>query len=143
MENKPGHPAYNPKYSLDFNMGMADIDRLHWLLIELHKLSVSVQCRDFSSLEPYYATLMEFYGCLSPIIKNADDKKDIKKEIDYFNPIITKIRLGKAKAIDNEDLERLRNFQFKLLHIKQWSGLGFPVSKEMTESQKLKRFIDE
>lgn len=136
-------PAFNPKYSLDFNMGMADIQRLHDLLTEVHKLSVSVQSQEFEYILPYYNTLMEVYGCLLPIIKNEDDRKKLAGYVSHFNPIIVDIMRGRVRFIDSDDLAKLREFQFMLLYIKQWSGLGLPVSKEMTEKQKLARFLNE
>jgi DNA topoisomerase VI subunit B len=138
MDDKKGG---DNKYRSQFSMGGYDFERFHKILSEADRYGIMVWNGQDSAIKPFYSLLKQFYKNIRNIVveKKEIDQMCIELERKIELYVTYKERGKNAGQILNYLLKDLEKFADKIYEIKQFSGLGMEITKDMSKKQRWER----
>lgn len=142
MEDNQGKE--NIHWRSEFNMALADMQRIDKIKQALDEYCYLVRIKDFNSLSylrPYFSTLEALFVNIQPIM---DDKKK-----DFFaglfrtaeKAISQTFQLSKGNKVFIQAHEALYKIHADLLNHMQDRGMGIPVSRKLSGKVKLRNAL--
>lgn len=136
-----------PRLKSKFSMGELDFIRFDKMLTQADELAHQTRVKDSESLAPYYSILKQIYINFRPIIFQTQRKKfdecfeRAEQQIETWRAQRGWRRADKDLPFGNEIGKLLERLHIELLDIKQITGLGIAVTKEVAEKLKMKRVM--
>ena len=126
----------------EWSMAIKDMDRIDRICSDLDILSYSVRLYNIGDLNRYHSLLFSLFMNLEPLLNDREkgpidgDFKDVKYQIYKMTMYAARGRIVRPKM---SLLDKLVNIHRQLLRIKQDKGLGMPVTKMLSEDERLVR----
>jgi len=136
-----GQPIkFTPSYKSEWNMGEKDFERFHKILSELDIKKYKVTQGSLKQLFPYFSLLHLLYMNMRAIMRK-DIEKDIRSSLCDIEKFIDPrcFRLPKKKKTLDIVIKQMYNIHEMLLEEKQRVGIGIPVRKQLSDSEKARR----